>query len=377
MNTSISTCNLLGGLCGGFAGILLAWYFNLILMPVGVLFGVVLGWWHAEIVQTVKAAHERAKRAQDGFVQVIGDAISWAGQSIGMPRWIIRMFRWVIAKAIIGSIAAIAAAPFKLYRFMREHPTNFAAVLQILVGFGVAIAFAIGAYRIPLSYGAKSSDTMLLALFALLIGFGASVIYQSGEESELKSLRLYYRHWEILSHYGPIGLSCYLAGIYVRYLAGLLLFATICICLCLPGMMIGFLAIYPILLVLGIPWGVFQLIKKSGHWLCFATTLITTFTSWLISRNSFENPLILWSVALLTGVVSGFLAELVRKLLPRFFEETKAGQWLSHDPWKHVLEGDHAYMNNLFDYTLGFGFQQHKVARVLRAICFGSPLIAE
>jgi hypothetical protein len=112
MNPSISTRNLVGGLLGGFAGILFAWYFNPLLLPVGVLFGVVLGWWHSEIAQTIKIAHQRAKHARDGFVQLTGDFIGWAGQSIGMPRWITGMFRWIIAKAILGSIVAITTAPF-------------------------------------------------------------------------------------------------------------------------------------------------------------------------------------------------------------------------------------------------------------------------
>lgn len=373
MNPSISTRNFIGGLLGGFAGILLAWYLNLAFMPVGVLFGVVTGWWHAEIIGVLKNAHARAKATTTSFANAIGESISFLGQSIGMPRWIVGMFRWIIAKAIIGSIVAIITMPTKLYRFTKSHPTNLAYTMRVFFCFAGAIAFTGGVYKIAIWYGATIADTPLLAIFSLLAGLAAGSVYLPPDLSELGEMKIYYREWEILSRYGVVGLSCYFTAMYVRYLVGSLLFASFCIGFCLPGMMICFLATYPILAFVSVCWGIFQLMKRAGHWLCFAVTLTTTFISWLIWRNSFEDPLILWSVALITGVVSGILTEQVRKL-SHLIEQTKTGRWLSNDPWERVIDVDNGYTGKVFTQVFAFGFQQHKVARIFRAICFGTPI---
>src|SRR5271166_1940796 len=99
MNPSISVRNFVGGLLGGLVGILSAWYFNPATLPVGVLFGVIIGWWHSEIRQLFASAHQRAKAATGGFLEVVDESIARFGQSLGIPKWLIRFFRWVV-KAI-------------------------------------------------------------------------------------------------------------------------------------------------------------------------------------------------------------------------------------------------------------------------------------
>jgi hypothetical protein len=139
--------------------------------------------------------------------------------------------------------------------------------------------------------------------------------------------------------------------------------------------LVGLFAMYPTMIILGFLSGVYRLVKQAGHWLCFGVTLITTMTSWFVFRHSFGNELAAWTVALITGIASGGLTETLRRPLAIFYENTKVGVWFRSSPWEKLVgSGEDGYMDFLFDRAAGFWFQQHRPARILRAMCFSTTI---
>lgn len=381
MNPSISMRNFAGGLLGGITGILLSYYINPLAIPFGVLFGMVLGWWHLEVVAILRNAHQRARTVTGGVVQVTGDAVMLLGRVSGLPPVFARFLRFVIAKAIVGSVAWAIAAPSRFYRWLNEHPMNRT---NLLTGMFYVIWLFSGA---PLGYifgntyfhFHDNSQGILFGIAGLIMTMGGAVssLYRYGD-TDLGHLRQYYREWEVMSHYGYIGLLAYLFGAYMRYTVGFGLFVTVAIGWAMPFSTVAFISVYFLVLAVGISRGLYLLASRTGHWMCFGTTLTVTGISWLYFHGMFENTAILWSIALVTGIVSGTATEVVRRTLNSFYENTAVGKWMSKEVWEHISpKDDHNDERGYLGYSFRIGgafFRHNRMARLFRALCFDMPI---
>ena len=144
-------------------------------------------------------------------------------------------------------------------------------------------------------------------------------------------MRHYYRSWETISRYGIIGFFVYTMMKNIRYSIGLAIFLVLAIGWAFPLFVVGFLGMYVVLLGVMIMQGFYQLLRQTGHWMCFGVTLFITSASWFYFREQFSNDAITWGIALITGVVSGVATEMLRPIVLMFYQNTEVGKWFAKD----------------------------------------------
>lgn len=369
MNPSIAKRNLLGGLLGGLLGILLAWYVNPLTLPFGVFGGVLVGWWHTEIARGFKSIHAQAKDTAGGFVQVADEALIKFGQSLGMPKWLSKVPGWFIKNLIAIPTKAISHAPFRLHCWHKEHPMNLGYSIFVLAA---GVCMVVCGIAIAWLFGAPPAAILGLLYGELVAG---AYLYRYSYDG-LREMRRFYREWEVLSRFGPLGLLGYFFLMFARYVIGVALFIAIGCGWGAVTFCIGFFAMYPIMafaysLHLG-----YSLVKRAGHWLCFGVTLFTTTASWLVFRHTFNYEAVVWVVALLTGITSGALTEAARKVFGPLLSGSKLEGWVMQDPQEYMWgeEEDTGYLGVLTFQIAGFWFRQSTMARILRTICFDTPV---
>lgn len=386
MNPNTSMRNLLGGLLGGMAGFLIAWYVDSALLPLGVLGGVVVGWWYGEMFQVLREAHGNARRATGDVVQKTGEAIMYLGRLCGLPLAAVRFMRWIVARAIVGSVAWLVSVPGRIYRWSRAHPMNIPTATAVTFSaawiiVGAPVGFVLGN---AFFHFHDNSQGIAFGLLGLVITMGGSAFgaFPYGD-SDQGRLRQYYHDWEIVSRYGYVAYVAYLFAIYTRYTVGFAVFATVALAWGAPLALILFLGIYPTTLLLSILERIGKLVQRSGHWMCFGITLAVTSCSWLYFRGQFASDVAVWSVALLTGVASGAATELLRRPLLVFYADTAFGRWIVSPVQDRVmgkafdcgyeLERQDGYVG-FSTWLAAFWLGQSKVARLLRAACLGYPV---
>ena len=327
--------NLVGGLLGGMFGILSAWYINPMTLPFGVLFGVVFGWWHKEILQMVKWSPQYTKTVTGGLIQVANDTIDWFGRVSGLPANFVRFLRLLVVKIVVGSFVWVFTAPKRLRAYHLEHPTNLArSVETICFLLWITIGAGVGSYLLyGTGTGPKAGGEWLLGLLLgiTLTEGGALVSTFLQEDTELAEMRHYYRSWETISRYGIIGFFVYTMMKNIRYSIGLAIFLVLAIGWAFPLFVVGFLGMYVVLLGVMIMQGFYQLLRQTGHWMCFGVTLFITSASWFYFREQFSNDAITWGIALITGVVSGVATEMLRPIVLMFYQNTEVGKWFAKD----------------------------------------------
>lgn len=378
MKPSVSTRNFVGGLLGGATGILLSWYFNPLALPLGVLAGVVLGWWYAEITEAIKSAHQWARKQTDGAVHFTDEAIVQLGRICGLPSRFVQGCRTVIAKALVGSIVWALSVPRQLRGYTAAHPMNRAHLTEMCCMFlWIAMGAVVGAWLIEEPSGPRSAGRFFGFIIGLIITMFGVVAVKMNEMDTLSEMRGYYRQWEVLSRYGVIGLFGYIMARNLRYSIGVTVFVSVLICWCFPIGMICLFGLYLTAFLLSLMHGFYQLMHRTGHWLCFGVTLAVTALSWVCFHDRFANETIVWSIALLTGVVSGAMTEAIRRPILAFYTDTKVGQWMLQPLEKQLgddgdpLEVGTGYFGNAA-WLIGFWFTKNRFARGLRTACFGA-----
>lgn len=376
----------MGGLLGGMVGILLSYYIDPLAIPFGVLLGVVTGWWHVEIVQSVVNAYRRARTVAGGLVQVVDEAISFLGRVCGLPRAFVSVLKAVFAKALVGSIVWVVTAPGRSYRWLAAHPMNRARAIELSSYIlWLAVGAAVGTYLfwdVAMGKNGTSGGAPLFGLFigALVAISGPLAAQTYDEESTLTSMGTFYRQWATLSKYGPVGLFVAVMWRNIRYTTGSTIFVVVSVGWGLPLAMLCFLGIYPTMLVLGTMRGFYQLVQRTAHWMCFGVTLVVTGCSWLYFHDQFTNEAVVWSVALITGVASGAATEFVRRYILAFYANTAVGRWMAQPLDKYLnIDADESdftgYMGRS-QQLVTLWFRKDLAGRLLRTICFGRPFAA-
>lgn len=334
---TVSQRNFIGALLGGILGILACGYLHTILLPFGCFFGVIIGWWHQEIYQSVlNAVRQSIIRLRESWNRFIVFILT--------PRRKLQEIKlkvkfdlspWLkFIHAVLFSIVWLIRSPVIFVRWFKAHPMNRAYLAR---AFAVAVYTILNAlWIIPLvirwwkafeAMAGNESSVMPLVyllgiIFIVIIPAVAPSMFLSKMESS--SMKRFYRDWERYA-------KCRLLGFFLRDLVKFFLCETSMI-LFLSGILfwfaaIGgifvFLVVVPISAIVGLIKGIYRVTIRAGHWLCFGVTVVVTgFSAWL-THPYFNDARILWVVAILTGCVSGVVTEGVRRSLAWLFNVSK------------------------------------------------------
>ena len=220
----------------------------------------------------------------------------------------------------------------------------------------------------------------MLGILSLLVTTGGSFMYRMrdemiGQNPELNELGRYYREWEVISRYGSVGFFFYDISKHARYTIGLLAFLAVAGPWFLVSTMTCLIGAYPLVGAIALARGFYQLASRSGHLLCLGVTMAVTALSWLVYHKSFADPHVLWMVALGTGIISGAVTEVARRVLLAFYASTTIGRMLADEEvaWEIVAGDERGYIDVMFKFG-ALWFQQSRLARMFRAICFDTSV---
>ncbi|MGD0328346.1 MAG: hypothetical protein ABSB00_01375 [Minisyncoccia bacterium] len=257
---------------------------------------------------------------------------------------------------------------------------NLACVVTLITFLLFVFGIPVLMFFTSSHFGTKSnSDRGGIAILGMLLALFGTMAYsfEGGwkNQKETDELRHFYREWEVISHHGAVGFSFYLLGKYIRYTVGIIGFLVMIILwflLSIPtGVVVAFL-----FFVAELAQGLYRIVSRPGHWLCFGATVTVTAFSWFFFHKHFTDPRVLWTVALGTGVISGGVTEMARSLLLFCANVSAISQMFTKGKkkWQTII----ANYNDGADYyataIIGLWFGQSRAARVLRAICFNTPI---
>lgn len=358
MNRSVTSRNLAGGFLGGAVGILISWFVAPVALPFGVLLGVVVGWWAEDVAQAFVHSSRTAARFWRWLVElIVPEEIRLSHQTFwGYVGAMAARGTSKMARAFSNAYGH-AAIPFRLtgravravwrvpVRFGKwaAHPANTALLISIsaiVVGAVInAVAFSslwpwpetktIGGATtgkplqvVPFETSDIIAFTCLATLFLTMFGLMGVV----AENSEDNSMRNFYSRWERYSRYSPI---TYFARELFRFfkseiVVGIGLVLAIAYWVTLGGALIA-LVMIPVATLVTFMVALYKIAQRPAHWWCFGVTFVVTATSAIIFYSSFSNEVVLWTVALCTGVVSGMATEGLRRL-GTWWSDTEIGQ---------------------------------------------------
>lgn len=318
---SVTVRNLLGGFLGGALGILAAYYTMPGFLPVGVLVGVFIGWQNKDILTAFRAACIQARGAQEKgmhlFTQTLLPEIA---KLTGLPEVVGRSaargliicasaIRWIVVKAVIGSLIAILMSPVAFMRFWKNaHPMDRVWVIEVCVG-------AMVIFGLPGVFGAviwgrgtdPESGLFVLPILTCFIGFGAVCIYQANQDTKngRSEISHFFHQWENLERRGYVRSALLILGRHMGYMLRVTVFSTVALALlCVGGslMMVLSVSALPICYIIKT---FYELWRRSSYRTCLAVTLLITGASWLLFREKVTDAAAAWFIALATGMVSG------------------------------------------------------------------------
>lgn len=349
--------NLLGALLGGTFGILVCGYWEPMAFPAGVLLGVVIGWWAEDIATAfVQSYHvactfwQRLKAwlVPNGVWPLRGNFLERLSAFIRLTAgrvraMIARAYEYVLLR--LGWIATVVQMVLRVPRRFVDwvvHPASQAILISIsVIVVGAALnALAIGMFwpwpethmvgglktpltEVPFEFSDIAISTGIATLLLTMCGFSDYM----RKEMEDNSVRAFYSRWEQYSQHSA---PSYFVRELVRFFRSeavtlLFIVATFLYWLTLGGALLVFVVV-PVMMFVTFMVSLYKIAQRSAHWWCFGITLVVTAISALIFYDSFNNQMVLWTVALGTGIVSGVVSEGLRQL-GAWWGTTKTGQY--------------------------------------------------
>jgi hypothetical protein len=335
--------NFIGAFLGSFLGILFCGYFYPVTLPIGCLFGVIIGWWAEDLTKALVNSFYTACRFWKNMASINIHKNFYKS---------IRHFNETVSRCTKDSLSHILSHVTKFLRWWIKfilrnpksiHPVSSALLTTINV---IIISAAINAFLIFMFYpwpemimteGGLSgkvkqlvpftplgiiSITLLLTLLPTMFG----VIALLARDEKGNSVQNFYTRWERYSRYQPIVyFTRELLFFFWSELKITILFAlTIAYWTTLGGALLVFITI-PMVTLVTFMINLYKIAQRSDHWWCLGITLVITTISALVFYDNFHNKVILWTVALCTGIVSGVATEGLRQLGLWWFEK-KVGE---------------------------------------------------
>lgn len=358
MKRSVALRNFIGSFLGGVVGILVSWYLAPMLLPLGVLLGVIIGWWAEDIVDAGKHSYRFASQRWKKFTNsVVLESIQLPSCSgfLMTTRAIIVLLITKTRNSVLCAVEYVSM-PFKwilrglrsLARFpvhftqWASHPASKAVLISYgVVVVGIALNAVIfytfypwpevkmiggGVYGKPEQIVSFAlSDKYLFTLLATLVltVFGTASFLRN---SYMNPVQLFYSRWERYARHAPF--TYFVVELYRFFRAEVVMVAYITLSLLywvtLGGALLAIVTI-PAITSVTFMVSLWKIAQRSAHWWCFVVTLVVTTTSAIMFYDKFNNELILWLVALCTGLVSGIVSESLRRF-GLWWGDTKTGE---------------------------------------------------
>lgn len=371
MKNSVTIRNLTGGFLGGVVGILTSWYLAPLLLPLGVLLGVIVGWWAKDIALAFIGSYRTAFNFWQ-WMTPVAKKISFPWQNlikqvVALPQLIIMKIGLVIAsiywcirlpfRLIATLIRMMLSIPRRLIRW-RIHPSNKAfliSIVAIIVGVALnAVALTVlipwpethmigggsigkplaPLVEVPFGFREIAEAVGIMTLFLSVMG----IMHLASESGEGNAMRNFYTRWERYSQYSS-SFTYLIREIFCFFKAEVLILVLFVMAIAywvtLGGALITFVTI-PVIAFVTFMVNLCKIAQRSAHWWCLVATLVVTTTSAIIFRSSFGNGILLWTIALSTGVVSGIATEGLRRL-GVWWGTTENGQYYI-DIWYNEAE---------------------------------------
>lgn len=329
-NRTLASRNVLGGFCGGFLGILAFSIFHL-LLPIGCLLGVVIGFWYQEIWKEIKDESRKAYTSWCGFYN---EAIiapkdrfkeylkqlkaKWSSEGDGISDF----FFW-IARVVIGTLRLswkLACLMVRATRWPFKHPMNgvYLATTAALICFiGLLVRFAF-----PLCYswmlsasGTNDGSWVIFMLFAFVFPLCLPVTASIVIAFNLQDMRSFYEDWQRYNRYGLLFHIGYKFLQISKAFALMVLWECLGLTYVVLGLVavLGFMAL-PISIAKATLRVLWHFANMANHWLCFIITLTVTISSALLMQR-YLHGIGLWVVAMGTGCVAGLASEAARRIM--------------------------------------------------------------
>ncbi|MDD3711763.1 MAG: hypothetical protein PHP37_04140 [Patescibacteria group bacterium] len=311
---------LLSSFLGGFLGILLSGYAYYLsgkhyffLVPVGAFSGSLMGffWFNFRKITSKSLAFSQSllKKKPVKILKLFIQLLGWISSiKIRFKAKDLSTFFIIIYRSL-KQFAQIVLVPFKrIFCWIKAHPMNFYSVQEVIIFLIISTALSVLLIRM----GVFSNPLSELGFFAGILLFGVTTatittIIEKGE-------RTFYSDWQFYSRFGFL-------GVVLKTISRFLLFAIlISVGLAVIGAGVLLAVMYGIILlilsflfigVIGIFLYVLRLANSRRELFSLIITMIVTFISYFIYRNSFVEEIIIWLVAFSTGSISSLAVWLV------------------------------------------------------------------
>lgn len=348
---SVTSRNFLGAFLGGFIGILVSGYLHPIVLPFGVLLGVVVGWWYEEIFASIVESYHQAILVGKKILQTVKKSYDFVADCLKRPA---KTFKGVwdyirTPTAVFVSLAVFASVfiaimwmltrPIAFVKWCLAHPMNRARLVRatafiVYLSLNALWVIPLIIWILPETIRPKANlppeptpIVAYLVVSSVALAFAVLPSIEALAESMGEGLRGFYRTYEYYSWQGPI-------KFFVRELLGMIrwhimtyLFLIFSVLYFTGAGMLVFVAIIvPLAIFIGFVRGIYKVAIRSGHWLCLGTTMTVTVLSALFFSPYFGNRYMLWSVAFATGIASGIVTEAVRRSIAWLFTNTIRGK---------------------------------------------------
>ncbi len=344
---SVTSRNFLGSFLGGFLGMLAFGYIHAALLPFGVAFGVIIGWWYEDILAVISDSYRRSVRFGKSCWNFLASSAMRPVQVLRQLKGKFdiehRIFIIPIA-CLIAALAWIFGRPVAFYRWLRAHQMNQAyslraAAVIAFLGLTALWLLPLVVWLIPETMGGGTDpmtgkpipvrptnwgEYVFAAFFSFVLVGMLPVV---GLAASVEGRRGFYRTWERYSAKGIVRFFLQeLAAIFhIQLLMFLALSAAVLYWTGL-GLLFTALVVAPLIMFICAVRGIYQIAMCKGHWLCLSVTMaVTAVSAWTFSPY-IGNSFALWSAAFLTGIASAIATEATRRGVAWLFTETKKGR---------------------------------------------------
>ncbi|MDX9779018.1 MAG: hypothetical protein RBT30_02180 [Patescibacteria group bacterium] len=304
---------LVSSFLGGFLGILLSGYVYylsdkhyFLLVPLGIFCGSLVGffWFNFREIMSKALAFSQSflKKKPIKILKPFLQLLAWISSiRIRVKAKDFFNFFIIIFQVLRSFIRAIRLPFKKAIDWIRSHPMNFYLLQEIIVILVVSLGSLVFLIRLDILSETMSVPSLIICLALCGAIAGPSILIFD------RGVRTFYSDWQFYSRFGFLGvvlksISRFLffaistSVIFTAILAGIMLFVLYGIALLLlTFLFLGFTSVFVYVL---------RLASNQRELASLIITMIVTFISYYIYRNSFIEEFIIWLVAFGTGSVS-------------------------------------------------------------------------
>lgn len=332
---TITSRNMLGGFCGGILGILAFSIFSL-LLPVGCLLGVVIGFWYQEIWAGIKT---ESRKTMDKWQRFYNDAIIAPRDRFRVYLGNLKARLWdredasgifyIIARVLIGALRLCGKLVQLIIRTCRwpfKHHMNgvylVTATAAAIFAAGLIYVVFTASYNLTIPTGLEEDVRLTVLIVPLIVvlflPISSAILTAfncADPNDDIGMIRAFYKDWERYDRHGLFYHLGYKLVVMIKVCSAGLLWEVLGLAYIATGLVavVAFMAI-PIGITKATLRVLWQMTNRTNHWLCFAVTLtITTASALLLAQYLHGTGL--WLVALLTGSMAGIASEVARRFV--------------------------------------------------------------